>query len=760
MKGGAIGNIQIGNIQMSMLSPSEYEKTRHEIRDTRDVKFEETTDDTQQTREEGDPTFKFDKEKFTSQMADIIGNIQPLSTQEPFDSNKYKTTGEITNGFDDVKFEETTDHTQQTREEGDPTFVFNEKIFTSQIDDIIGKITPLSTQEPFNSEKYKRIKTLVWNTISSQYSSEQERIVLYSVLRDVVLIRYLGYKKYVSICIGESKTGGFITDRNKEKFINHKTELAGVIHKIGLDLDQDTRAKDRYAKMKVNIEGCYKSVIIMKEIEKSMETIEKDHIYYFTIRRDYMGENVFRENIEENIVKEQVKKDHLYVIKCYLDMFDTLFKYLKFEGIFNTQKLKQHGGNTMTIRKSETDTPKLKKITKYIGMIILMIYFSGVLIESYRLICFQIERIHRARATYLGIYGYDERAEDEDFISYIMTFFKVMYEVAHGSIIEMIDSFKSTETSNTILNLLQVSSSEATRNVFESCSDNYFGCINGFFTGVTSQHLLDSTRQNLEFEIQTAFHNVMNDIRKETNDILFQYNSSVTNFVTAISGLEFVCVLGLNIIFPEIYTSKVVFSSFTLLQTSYSTQNMFWRIGVISSQLIFTFAPGTIHILNEIINKPRYAITREDQFMIDEHQNEPQSAQRERHSIDLLTDEEPAAEPAAEEEEEVEAAEEVTAAEAAEEVTAAEAAEEVTAAEAAAAEAAAEAAVEAAKAMLDLRILRISKKSGGNNKYRKKIQNNTKRKKTKRNKTKRKNTKRKNTKRKNTKRKKTNKLHK
>ena len=168
---------------------------------------------------------------------------------------------------------------------------------------------------------------------------------------------------------------------------------------------------------------------------------------------------------------------------------------------------------------------------------------------------------------------------------------------------------------------------------------------------------------------------------------------------------------------------------------------MFWRIGVISSQLIFTFAPGTIHILNEIINKPRYAITREDQFMIDEHQNEPQSAQRERHSIDLLTDEEPAAEPAAEEEEEVEAAEEVTAAEAA---------EEVTAAEAAAAEAAAEAAVEAAKAMLDLRILRISKKSGGNNKYRKKIQNNTKRKKTKRNKTKRKNTKRK----------KTNKLHK
>ena len=742
MKGGAIGNIQ-----MSMLSPDEYEKTRHEIRDTRDVKFEETTDDTQQTREEGDPTFKFDKEKFTSKIADIIGNIQPLSTQEPFDSNKYKTTGEITKVLPDVEFKETTDHTQQTREEGEPTFEIDKEKFTRQIADIIGKITPLSTAEPFDSKKYKRIKTLVWNTISSQYSSEQERIVLYSVLRDVVLIRYLGYKKYVSICIGESKTGGFITERNKEKFIDHKRELAGVIHKIGLDLDQDTRDKDRYAKMKVNIEGCYKSVITMKEIEKSMETNEKDPIYKSKITIDYMGENVFRDVFREkirDIVKDQkqVDEDHLYVvINCYFDMFDTLFKYLKFKGIFNTQKLKQQGGNTMTIRKSETDTPKLKKITKYIGMIILMIYFSGVLIESYRLICFQIERIHRARATYLGIYGYDERAEDEDFISYIMTFFKVMYEVAHGSIIEMIDSFKSTETSNTILNLLQVSSSEATRNVFESCSDNYFGCINGFFTGGIQRHLLDSTRQNLEFEIQTAFHNVMNDIRKETNDILFQYNSSVTNFVTAISGLEFVCVLGLNIIFPEIYTSKVVFSSFTLLQTSYSTQNMFWRIGVISSQLIFTFAPGTIHILNEIINKPRYAITREDQFMIDEHQNEPQSAQRERHSIDLLTDEEPAAEPAAEEEEEVEAAEEVTAAEAA---------EEVTAAEAAAAEAAAEAAVEAAKAMLDLRILRISKKSGGNNKYRKKIQNNTKRKKTKRNKTKRKNTKRK----------KTNKLHK
>ena len=669
MKGGAIGNIQIGNIQMSMLSPSEYEKTRHEISDTHDVKFEETTD-----------------------------------------------------------------HTQQTREEGDPTFVFDEKIFTSQIDDIIGKITPLSTQEPFDPEKYKTIKSLVWERISSQYkaSSEQERIVLYSVLRDVVLIRYLGYKKYVSICIGESKSGGFITDRNKEKFINHKTELAGVIHKIGLDLDQDTRAKDRYAKMKVNIEGCYKSVIIMKEIEKSMETNEKDPIYKSKITIDYMGENVFRDVFREkirDIVKDQkqVDEDHLYVvINCYFDMFDTLFKYLKFKGIFNTQKLKQHGGNTMTIRKSETDTPKLKKITKYIGMIILMIYFSGVLIESYRLICFQIERIHRARATYLGIYGYDERAEDEDFISYIMTFFKVMYEVAHGSIIEMIDSFKSTETSNTILNLLQVSSSEATRNVFESCSDNYFGCINGFFTGGIQRHLLDSTRQNLEFEIQTAFHNVMNDIRKETSDILFQYNSSVTNFVTAISGLEFVCVLGLNIIFPEIYTSKVVFSSFTLLQTSYSTQNMFWRIGVISSQLIVTFAPGTIHILNEIINKPRYAITREDQFMIDEHQNEPQSAQRERHSIDLLTEAAvEAAEPAAEEEAEAEEEEE-------------------------AAEAAAEAAVEAAKAMLELRILRISKTSGGNNKYRKKIQNNTKRKKTKRKKTKRKNTKRK----------KTNKLHK
>ena len=418
-------------------------------------------------------------------------------------------------------------------------------------------------------------------------------------------------------------------------------------------------------------------------------------------------DNHFRNHITANIhiPDEEVKN-------CYLKLFDTIFYHLKSNGIITRddekiESKKQRGGNTMTItevKKPSTSKmmKKMMKITKYIGMIILMIYFSGVLIESYRLICFQIERIHRARATYLDIYGDDtnQTPEDENFISYIMTFFKVMHEVAHGSIIQMIDNLKSTDASNAILNLLKVSSSEATRGVFEACSDNYFGCINGFFTGVTTQEIARSAQQNIEYEIQSNFLHVMNEIRKEANDILFKYNSSVTNFVTAISGLEFVCVLGLNIILPDIYHSGVVVSSFTLLQTSYSTQNIFWRIGVLSSQLLVTLTPGTIYLLQSIF-KPQETITQEEkepQFNL-----EIQTGQSHHDGIGLLLE-------AARRE-----------------------------ADAAEANVAYAEEVDVAAALLGL----SRGRRGGNNKYRKKIQKKTKRKKTKRNKTKKNKSKRK-----------------
>ena len=70
----------------------------------------------------------------------------------------------------------------------------------------------------------------------------------------------------------------------------------------------------------------------------------------------------------------------------------------------------------------------LFRMFKFIGIAILMIYFSCVMVESYRLLCFQIERIYEARQTYLNIFPDDEgqSEEDKNFISYIFTFFKII----------------------------------------------------------------------------------------------------------------------------------------------------------------------------------------------------------------------------------------------------------------------------------------------------------------------------------------------
>ena len=79
--------------------------------------------------------------------------------------------------------------------------------------------------------------------------------------------------------------------------------------------------------------------------------------------------------------------------------------------------------------------------------------------------------------------------------------------------------------------------------------------------------------------------------RKQLRDIRFEYSSATTNIITAINGLLFTNVLLLNTLFPKTYPKSFVFYSFSLLQSSYMSRDMLWRIGFTGSQVMLLLNP-------------------------------------------------------------------------------------------------------------------------------------------------------------------------
>ena len=447
----------------------------------------------------------------------------------------------------------------------------------------------------FDKKKYNKIKSDVWKYLISQKKinvNAEQIVAKYSLLRDVTLIHYLGYEKYVSICIGESKKGGFADTENRQKYKNLEHSLDGILSEIEnkqlINQDYEQIIKSS------GIESMLNEVIptisnyqtgdsenIVKKIEKEIH--EKDK----KVKGAFMG---YFKKIYFGLLKDNILSEKESSLKVQNELIE---KSVESVWSFGLKKRKGGDPNADQIVEYRKSRFSLFRMFKFIGIAILMIYFSCVMVESYRLLCFQIERIYEARQTYLNIFPNDEgqSEEDKNFISYIFTFFKIMHEAVAGAFIQMVDNLDTDATLETLKDIIYSSASRTTNDAFESCSDNYFGCFNGFLTGLTGDYLKDAGQQDMYDKLEIEYITKKNMFRKQLRDIRFEYSSATTNIITAINGLLFTNVLLLNTLFPKTYPKSFVFYSFSLLQSSYMSRDMLWRIGFTGSQVMLLLNP-------------------------------------------------------------------------------------------------------------------------------------------------------------------------
>ena len=125
-----------------------------------------------------------------------------------------------------------------------------------------------------------------------------------------------------------------------------------------------------------------------------------------------------------------------------------------------------------------------------------------------------------------------------------------MHEAIAGNFINMIQKMQTDSTLyERLKDIVYSSASTASNDVFESCSDNYFGCINGFLTGLTREHALDNMNQDFQDQLEIEYITRKNDFKKMLRDTHHEYNSAFTNIITGINGLLFSNVLLLNTFF-------------------------------------------------------------------------------------------------------------------------------------------------------------------------------------------------------------------
>ena len=69
----------------------------------------------------------------------------------------------------------------------------------------------------------------------------------------------------------------------------------------------------------------------------------------------------------------------------------------------------------------------------------------------------------------------------------------------------MVDKLDTDATLETLKDIIYSSASRTTNDAFESCSDNYFGCFNGFLTGLTGDYLKDSGQQDIYDKLEIEY---------------------------------------------------------------------------------------------------------------------------------------------------------------------------------------------------------------------------------------------------------------
>lgn len=451
---------------------------------------------------------------------------------------------------------------------------------------------------------------------------EPEQLIKYSILRDVILIYSFGYRVFINRCMGQSTSGGFYNKENIKKF----KDLQPIVDKSVKKIPPEIVRKYEHE---------IKSSGINKELLNHISTLFNPSLLSNLFKTSQKDSDEIKEELKKKFIGDVNPTDEQ---KVFINLFDIVYSKMKnnIDKEYVVRKYKEHldekavqsvfppglrkrkGGDPTDITEYRKSNFTLRRILKLIGIMILMIYFIFLLLESYRLLCFQIDRIVQARETYLGIFPDEEQQTDKDknFISYIFTFFKIMHEAIAGKFIQMIQSMQNDNSLvyERLKDIVYSSASSASNEAFESCSDDYFGCINGFLTGLTREHALDNMNQDIQDQLEIEYITRRNGFKKMLRDTHHEYNSAFTNIITGINGLLFSNVLLLNTFFPKTYTKTFVFASFSLLQSSYMSRDILWRLGFTGSHIVHLLTNPTQYIKDAPTEEPgqqHLAITNE-----------------------------------------------------------------------------------------------------------------------------------------------------
>jgi len=457
--------------------------------------------------------------------------------------------------------------------------------------------------------------------------NKTEQICQYSVLRDSIFIHIIGIENFVNKCVGGVSTSGGFTNKAKVKDykrIVEKKYIPKVMEK--LEENRSTWMKEEHIQTleSFGLKHIWNDIITPKENKENTFFSIKKH---FTLYDSHPSTDVDKYSFEKHVMDSITASEDSKTRDAYISLFrkfyavhkesfrprerelqdlNTAFdeEYVKsLNEVFNKKLLKtafnsKVGGAfpeeivSNFSQQSEHPPPLGYKETKIIGVAVVYICTFFVLLDSYRRLSYQIDRIVSANETYLQVFPEDQIHEDyKDILSSILSFFYVMHQVVSGGILQWVDALNSNTSYETIKNIVQAAADETGRKTLESCQDGYFGCINGFFTGVTrefmQEELVTQTKQNIKMAVESQF----NALQAEARSIVYEYNLATSNIVTGINVLSFSTLVLMNTFFPESYTREMIMAGAGSLQGAYLSSSIWMRVGFTGAQVMILLKP-------------------------------------------------------------------------------------------------------------------------------------------------------------------------
>ena len=234
------------------------------------------------------------------------------------------------------------------------------------------------------------------------------------------------------------------------------------------------------------------------------------------------------------------------------------------------------------------------KFLMYVVCIMGFIYFTFGLFESYRLFMSSMDQIIAARATYQQHHPSQDTEIIDGYMDYLNSFFKVMYEIGCGNLIQLLDVFKTTALENA-KDIFRAVATEGSRTQYARCTDSLYLCINGYLTGSMQQEANTAMRTELDYNLNQQYIHATHRINMGYNEMVSNMNFATTSFITSINGLFFCTILLGSIVKPQIYTPAHLVTSMAALQGSYLGGTSFYSaISTISTHGGILFRPDLL----------------------------------------------------------------------------------------------------------------------------------------------------------------------